>query len=168
MMASSTSTPTAIASPPSVIVLTAMPKAAIAMIATASESGIATTEIAVVCHRPRNASRTITTSTAPSRKANVTFRTATLMKSACRNRSVSMVMPGGRVRFRSVKAASIRPVSSKVLAPGCFCTAITTPGSALIDPVPIFGAAPIRTVATCPISTGDPPRTATADRSTPR
>ena len=63
----------AIAMPPSVIVLMVMPSSFIAKIATTSESGIATTEIAVARKFQRKRNRMMTTRIAPSRSACITF-----------------------------------------------------------------------------------------------
>ncbi len=72
----------AMAIPPSVMVFIVIPISFIAKIATTSDSGMATIEIAVVrkFHRKRN--RIITTKIAPSRSALTTFRTASEIKSA--------------------------------------------------------------------------------------
>ncbi|MNR63817.1 hypothetical protein D3C85_1862500 [compost metagenome] len=52
---------------------------------TASDSGMATSEIKVVRADSRNAKSTIATMMAPSRKASVTLPIEAAMKSACRN-----------------------------------------------------------------------------------
>ena len=151
----------AIAMPPSVIVLIVMPSSFMAKIATTSESGIATMEMAVARRFQRKTKRMITTKIAPSRSAATTLCTATVMKSACRKSRECTIMPFGSVFCMSTSSRSIRSVSSRVFAPGCFCTASTTPGFALTDPSPYLGAGPTRTSATCRSSTGMPPFTAT-------
>jgi hypothetical protein len=83
IIASSTSAPIAIAIPPSVIVFTVIPSSCMAKIATTSDSGMATSEIAVARRFHRKRKRTMTTSTAPSRSAVTTFPMATEMKSDC-------------------------------------------------------------------------------------
>jgi len=75
-------------------------------------------------------------------------------------------MPVGRVGWIPASSRSIRRVKSRVFAPGCFWTASTTPGFPSTDPSPYFGAGPTTTSATCPSSTGTPPRTATTVRAT--
>ena len=136
MIASSTRAPIAIAMPPSVMVFTVPPRTRIAMIANASERGIATTEISVVRTFHRNSSRMAITKKAPSRKAWITFSTASEIKSACRKIFRSSVIPSGSSPAISSSSASILRVSSSVLAPACFWIDRMTPGSPFTDPVP--------------------------------
>jgi len=87
MMASSTTSPTAMASPPSVKVFRLMPKAHNTEIAPNSDSGMAVREIKAIRKLNRKRTRTTTTSPAPISKACVTLPTAASMKLACRNRA---------------------------------------------------------------------------------
>ena len=142
-----------------------------ARIATTSESGMASTEMLVARTSPRKRKRITTTRMAPSRRASITFATARRMKLDWRKSSVWRRMPSGSVRWIASSSPSMRSVSSKVLAPGCFCTESTTPDVAFTEPSPTFGAAPIATSATWPSSTGTPSWTVTtvcAISSTPR
>ncbi len=75
-MASSTSSPIATARPPSVITLIDMSNQRNTSAVVTIESGIAVSVIAVVRKLSRNRNSTITTRTAPSRKASATFATA--------------------------------------------------------------------------------------------
>ena len=136
MIASSTSAPMAIAMPPSVIVLMEMPSPFMPKIATTSERGMATMEIAVARRFHRNRNRMTTTTMAPSRRACTTLRMATVMKSDCRNSADSIVTPAGSARCISASSVVTRAVSTRVLAPGCFCTARTTPLRAFTEPSP--------------------------------
>ena len=120
MIASSTSAPIAIAIPPSVIVLMVPPSARSVITASASERGMASTEIAVVRAFHRKRKRMATTSRAPSRSAVTTLSTASEMKSACRKMPRSNETPPGSEGSIRSSSVSILRVSSSVLAPGCF------------------------------------------------
>ncbi|MNK97887.1 hypothetical protein D3C87_1182350 [compost metagenome] len=80
--ASSTSSPMAMARPPSVITLIDCPSSLNASAVTASESGIATSEMTVVRAESRNANSTMATMIAPSRSASLTLPMDDSMKSA--------------------------------------------------------------------------------------
>ena len=98
---------------------------------TASDSGIAVSEISVVRTDSRKANSTIATMIAPSRSASATLPIDALMKSAWRNSTRGAASPGGRPCFSSASAASMLRVSFTVSAAGCFCTLITTAGTPL-------------------------------------
>ena len=103
----------------------------------------------------RKTTTTTMTSAAPSSEARVNRLSSDCsMKSACRNRSRWICMPGGSARWMSSSVASIRAVSSSVLTAGCFWMPTMTAGRALCDPSPRLIAAPSRTVPTSRISTG--------------
>ena len=161
MIASSTSAPIAIVRPPSDIVLTVIPSASIAITATSSDSGSDASEISVGRSWNRNRNRITATRIAPSRSATDTLRTAVPMKSAWRALSRSMIIPSGRPRWIASSSRSMRAVSSRVLAPGCFWIPITTAGRASDEPVPRRIAGPSSTSATWPTTTGTPSRTVT-------
>gem|GEM_PF-6409079 len=129
MIASSTRAPIAMAIPPSVMVFTVPPRARIVMTASASDRGMATTEISVVRTFHRKSSRMAITKNAPSRSAMMTFSTASEMKSAWRKMSRSKVIPSGSSASIRSSSASTRSVSSSVLAPACFWTDRMTAGS---------------------------------------
>ncbi len=82
MMASSTSAPRAIASPPRVMVLMVAPSALSTRMALMMDSGRASRVMAVERSDSRKAKTMMTTSTAPSRKAASRLSMALLMKSA--------------------------------------------------------------------------------------
>ncbi len=141
-IASSTRSPTAMAIPPSVIVLMPAPKARSASTAAASDSGIAVSVMALARVLARNRRTMNTTSTPPSRSARNMFATATSMKSAWRKIRLSMVMPEGSSCWRVSSSRSSRLVTSIVLAPGCFCTPTMTAGLPLREPSPRLNAPP--------------------------
>ena len=87
MTASSTTSPIAIARPPSVIVLSVIPIRSRSTMPARSESGIAVHEMAAVRTSKRKTRRTSTTSTAPRTSEVRMFRVAVLMKLAARKRS---------------------------------------------------------------------------------
>ena len=121
----------AIARPPSVITLIGWPSHSNTTAVTASDSGIATSEITVVRADSRKANSTIATMMAPSRSASATLPIEALMKSAWRNSTRGSASPGGRPCFSSPSAASICAVSFTVSASGCFWMLITTAGRPL-------------------------------------
>ena len=94
-MASSTSSPTATAMPPRVMVFTVTPNArkisSVAMI----DSGMAVRVMTLVRTLARNRNSTRNTQMVPSRMASMTLSTAVRMKSACRKMCRSMTTPGG-------------------------------------------------------------------------
>ena len=98
---------------------------------TASDSGIATSEITVVRTDSKKANSTMATMMAPSRSASATLPVEAWMKSAWRNSTRGSASPLGRPAFSSDSAVSICAVSFTVSASGCFCTLITTAGRPL-------------------------------------
>ncbi|MNX72516.1 hypothetical protein D3C86_1038720 [compost metagenome] len=100
-MASSTSSPMAIASPPRVMVLTEIPKAFMNRKVTTNERGMAVRVMKVVRKFNRKRKSTISTRIAPSRRASSTLATDASMKCAWRNRSPLRLISAGRVRLRS-------------------------------------------------------------------
>ncbi len=156
MMASSTNAPIAIVRPPSVMVLMVPPKAETTMIPASSANGMASAEINVVRQEPRKRKRMMTTRMAPSRSATVTLRSAMVMKSAWRKFSFSITTPAGSALPMRSSASSMVVVSSRVLAPGCFCTERITAGFVLYEAVPRAGSGPQATFATSPMRIGAP------------
>ena len=98
---------------------------------TASDSGMATSEITVVRTDSKKANSTMATMMAPSRRASATLPVEALMKSAWRNSTRGSAKPAGRPCFSSDSAVSICAVSLTVSAAGCFCTLTTTAGRPL-------------------------------------
>ena len=130
--ASSTSSPMAMARPPSVITLIDWPSHWNTSAVTASDSGIAVSEISVVRSDSRKANSTIATMIAPSRSASATLPIEALMKSAWRNSTFGSARPWGRPCFSSAeRGLDLRRVSLTVSAAGCFCTLSTTAGRPL-------------------------------------
>ena len=160
-MASSTRAPTAIASPPNVMVFTVIPKFRITARAVTSESGSASNVITAARRFARKTLTMRTTRSPPSRNAAATFRIATSMKSAWRKICFEILIPWGSAACRSSRTASNVRVRSRVLALGCLRTPRMTAGLALWDPSPRLMGSPILTLAICPMLTGCPPRTAT-------
>ena len=150
MIASSTSAPSAMAMPPSVMVLMVAPSAFIDRIAATSDSGMATRVIAVARADSRKANTMATTSTAPSSSALHRLSMETRMKSAWRKMWRSIFMPVGSPAWISSSVASRRSVSSSVLAPGCFWMPSTTAGLPLCEPTPRVGAGPMADLGDVP------------------
>ena len=122
----------AMARPPSVITLIDWPSHWNTSAVTASDSGMATSEITVVRTDSRNANSTMATMMAPrSRSASATLPTDALMKSAWRNSTRGSARPGGRPCFSSESADSICALSFTVSASGCFWMLTTTAGRPL-------------------------------------
>jgi hypothetical protein len=161
MIASSTSAPMAIVSPPRVIVLIVIPMAFMVRSATMTETGSAAREMIVVRTFQRNRKRMTATRIAPSRRATVTFSTEVSMKSDWRKSCRSIVMPRGRERWMSSSCRSMAPVKASVLAPGCLVMPRTTAGRALAEPSPRLMPGPMTTRPSCAMRTGVPPREAT-------
>ena len=127
--ASSTSSPMAIARPPSVMTLSDWPSSLKISTVTASDSGMAISEISVVRADSRKANSTIATMMAPSRSASLTLPIEASMKSACRNSTLGAASPLGRDCLMSASTASMARVSCTVSAEGCFCTLTMTAGA---------------------------------------
>ena len=132
------------------------------MAVTASDKGIATSEIKVVRADNRKANNTMATMMAPSRKASVTLPMDASMKSAWRNNTFGAANPTGSPCLRSPNAASMAWVSLTVSAAGCFCTLTMTAGTPLYPASPRFMAAANRTLATCSSKMARPSFQATA------
>lgn len=95
---------------------------------TASDSGIATSEIRVVRALSRKANSTIATRMAPSRSASTTLPIEASMKFAWRNSTVGAEIPAGRPCLSSASAVSMSCVRRTVSPAGCFCTLTITAG----------------------------------------
>ncbi len=91
--ASSTTTPIAMARPPSVIVSSEAPSRSSTMVAVRSDSGMAVQEMAAVLRSNRKRNRTTITSMPPRISESRTLLVAVLMKFAGRKRSAWIVMP---------------------------------------------------------------------------
>ncbi len=161
MIASSTIAPTAIAMPPSVMLLIVAPVSFIASTAVSSDSGIANSVIDAARTLARNRKTIRTTRMLPSRSARVRLSIAVSMKLAWRKMFRSIVMPAGSDRCSSSRTPSRRSVSSSVLAPGCFWIPMTIAGSPSCDPSPRRSAGPIATSPRSRTRMGRPSRAAT-------
>ena len=118
----------AIANPPSVITLMDWSSNLNTKAVTASDKGMAISEISVVRADSRKANSTMATMMAPSRRASVTLPMEASMKSACRNSTCGADKPAGNPDLSSSSAASIWRVIATVSAAGCFCTLTITAG----------------------------------------
>ena len=167
MTASSTTSPIAIARPPSVIVLSVMPKLFSTMTAASNDRGMARHEIAAVRMSKRNRNSTTMTKTPPSSSASRTLRVATSMKVAGRNSVASSSMPCAASTGRSVASvSSTRFVTSCVLVPNCAEMTKTTPGRPMIVAPPIAGSGASAIVATSDRTTLAAPLVVTTVRPT--
>ena len=149
MMASSTTAPIAIANPPRVIELMVPPSQRRTTMATRSDRGMAIRLIKPARHVVRNSSRTITSSAPPSSIAESMFEIAVSIKSACRNRSVSITTSFGNALRRFESAASTARVVVNVFAHGCLFTIKMTLGFPKVEESPTLYSGPRRTAATC-------------------
>ncbi len=152
------------ARPPRVITLIDRPSAWNTRAVTASDSGIAVSEITVVRTFSRKRNSTMATRIAPSRSASRTLLTEASMKSAWRNETSGADRPGGSVRARAASADSTTRVSAIESAPGCFCTLTMTAGCPFSPASPRLKAGAKRTPATCSSSTGGWPLRCTGRR----
>ena len=132
MIASSTIAPTAIAIPPSVMLLIVAPVSFIASTAASSDSGIAMSVIDAARKLARNRNTIRTTRMPPSRSARVRLSIAVSMKSAWRKMFRWIAMPAGSDACSSSRTPSRRRVRSSVLAPGCFWMPMTIAGFAVV------------------------------------
>ena len=161
MIASSTTTPSAITKPASTIVLTVAPVANSTSTAASRDSGIATTQISAVRHSNRNATSTSTTRMQPSSSAWDRLSMEVSMKLAGRKILVSISTPGSP-GFIASRAASTPRVTSSVLPQGNFSTISIRPGPSLMTASPTIPCGPYSTFATSPSSSCLPSRFATA------
>ena len=146
MIASSTTTPTAITKPARIMVLMAAPLSRRIIAPASSDNGIAARLISAVRHSNRNRLSTAITSRQPSSSARLRLSSATSIKSAGRKRVGSISRPGSP--GRSAASASSTPcVTSSVLAHGNFSTTSISPGPSLIIASPISGWWPSTTLA---------------------
>ena len=159
--ASSTSSPMAMAIPPSVMVLIDRPKYLNTRIVIVMAIGIAVIEMKVVRQFNRNMNRTIETTTSASTRTRSTLRIDVSMKLACLNRTSLMRILAGTTRSRSASAASTCRVRTTVSAPGCFCTDRITAALPMKPPSPRLMPGAKSTAATCRNGIGCPSRTAT-------
>jgi hypothetical protein len=118
--ASSTSSPIAIARPPSVIVLIDRSKSQNTIAVIAIDIGIASSEISVVRTFSRKTNRTTVTISSASNSTFCTFRIEFSMKSAWRNCTATVVISRGIEPRRVSSWRSISRVSATVSTPGCF------------------------------------------------
>ena len=98
IIASSTSSPIAMARPPRLMVLSVRPKRSIAMTAATSDNGSASSVMTAARTFIRNTTTTRMTRAAPSTNAVKRLSSDCSMKSACLNRSRWICMPCGKAR----------------------------------------------------------------------
>jgi len=157
MIASSTTSPIAMARPPSVSVFSVMPIRCNTPTATSSDSGIAVSELNAVRRLNRKANSTTATSAAPSSSEWSMLRIEASMKFAGRKMRSCNTTPSAAIAgFISASAFSSPSVTSSVLAPYWLETISTTPGSPSIAASPTFGSGPSWTRATSFIRTVTP------------
>ena len=117
MMASSTTTPMAMANPPSVMVLMDTPRQSSTITAASSESGMEMNEMNAVRRSSRKRNSTTPTSTPPSSSEWSTLRSEVSMKLAGRNRRASrVILSAASAGFICCNAASSARVTTIVLA----------------------------------------------------
>ena len=138
MMASSTTTPTAMTKPARTMVLSVAPPADSTTAAAMSESGIAMTLIRAVRQSKRNRSRTATTSRTPSSRALLRLPIASSMNVAGRKIAASTSIPG-KAGSRTASASSTPRVTSRVFAQGNFSTISRRPSPSLMTASPMRG-----------------------------
>ncbi len=136
MMASSTTTPTAITKPASTIVLIVPPVQYSTRAAAISDNGIAVTLTSAVRHWNRKTLSTRTTRKQPSSSARLRLPRDSSMNEAGRNRVVSTAIPV-RPGCSSLSASSTPRVTSSVLPHGSFSTISISPGPPLMTASPI-------------------------------
>ena len=127
-IASSTSSPMAMAIPPRVITLIDRSNQSKIRAVVRTESGIAVRVINVVRRLNRNRNRTTMTRTAPSRRASATLAMPRSMKLRCWYIAGSIRTSAGRPGLSSSIARVTSSVSRRVSASGCFSTVSRTPG----------------------------------------
>ena len=138
MMASSTTTPTAITNPARTMVLMVVPRTYRTRAPAISDRGMATTLMSAARHSYRKAPSTTITSTQPMSSAAVRLWSAISMKVAGRKIWASIWTPC-RPGFNAASASSTPRVTSSVLAQGSFSTIIIRPGPPLMTASPIIG-----------------------------
>ncbi len=155
--ASSTTTPSATARPPSVMVLMAQPRRSITITAVSSESGIETNDTSTVRRSRMKANSTSAISTAPIIRSSPMPPSAVVMKLAGRCRPPVRTTPwASSDGFSSARVASTAWVARRVLAPYWLAMATITPGLPMIRASPVRGVGASRTVARSPICTVEP------------
>ena len=158
---SSTTTPSATARPPSVMVFTVPPSRSSTTTAVSSASGIERKAIRTVRTSRRNTNSTTAISRAPMTRSSPMPPSAEEMKFAGRCSPASTVTPCAlSAEASSRSAASTACVASSVLAPYWLDMETSTPGLPMISASPVIGPAPSTTSATSPIRTGAAPLTA--------
>ena len=156
MIASSTTSPSAMTRPAIIITLIVAPDQSSIRPAPSSDSGIAT-RLIVACRQSRvKRNSTAATSAQPIISARVRLSIERSMKVAGRKMVVS-TFTSLRPGFSSANAASTARVSSSVLAVGCFSTISMMPGPSSMMALPIGALKPSTTRATSPILTGASP-----------
>ncbi len=168
MIAASTSSPTAIARPPSVMVLMPTPRGRSSSPESATESGIVSVTIAAARALPRSANRTAATKTPPSSTARPTPPSA-VATSCDWSYTTRSVTPFGSVRRTWSIASRIAAATLTVSAPNCLLMRQLTTSPASRCASPRRGAGASTTSATSASSTGAMPRATTVRRrsSTP-
>ena len=148
IMASSTTTPSATASPPRVMVLMVQPTASTTITAASSARGMETKVTATLRRSRRNRNSTSVMSTAPSSTSRRMPASAFSMKFAGRcSPGYSVTLRERRDGASSASAASTARVTMSVLAPYWLERFSSTPGLPMMRVSPNFGATPSVTVA---------------------
>ena len=155
MIASSTTSPTAMTRPASTMVLMVPPLQCSTSAAAMRDIGIAETLINAVRQSKRKPIRMITTSRQPIHRACDRLSSDISMKVAGRKMAESISRPTSPGRSKS-RAASTLWVTSRVFPQGCFSTMSRSPGPSLITASPIGAGCPITTSATSPMRRGTP------------
>ena len=164
MIASSTTSPSAMTKPANTIVLIVAPHSVSTTTAAINDSGIAVRLMSAVRQSNKKTIRITTTSTHPMNSAWLRLLSARSMNVAGRKMvgSTSTSFSPGR---SASSAASTRRVTSSVFPSGCFSTINNSPGPSLMIASPIGGGEPMTTSATSPSRIGVPSRKSTTDRA---
>ena len=141
MIASSTTSPTAIARPASTIVLMLIFICIRTMTALTIDSGIAVRLMTAVRHSNRNAIKMRLTRMQPRIMAKRRLARAISMKVAGRKMRAVTLTPG-MLGLSASMAFSTSRVTSRVLAQGNFSTTTKSPASSWITPSPMNGLLP--------------------------
>ncbi len=160
IIASSTTSPSAITSPAITIVLSVKPNAVSSTTAETRDNGIAIKLMSAVRQSKRKITRISTTRAQPMSNASLRLLMARTTNVAGRKILLSTLIPV-RPGFSSSSAASTRRVTSSVFPWGCFSTMSNNPGPASMIASPIGGGEPNCTSATSPMRIGAFPRNAT-------